>query len=49
MEKIKETIGEDNYNKVGDTKNNVKEKAKETYNSAKEKVSNWYQKFKEGN
>ena len=41
MEKIKETIGEDNYNKVGDTKNNVKEKAKETYNSAKEKVSNW--------
>ncbi len=49
MEKIKETIGEDNYNKVGDTKNNVKEKAQETYNSAKEKVSNWYQKFKEGN
>ncbi len=48
-EKIKETIGEDNYNKVGDTKNNVKEKAQETYNSAKEKVSNWYQKFKEGN
>ena len=48
-EKIKETIGEDNYNKVGDTKNNVKAKAKETYNSAKEKVSNWYQKFKEGN
>lgn len=48
-EKIKETIGEDNYNKVGDTKNNVKDKAKETYNSAKEKVSNWYQKFKEGN
>lgn len=49
MEKIKETIGEDNYNKVGDTKNTVKDKAKETYNSAKEKVSNWYQKFKEGN
>lgn len=49
MEKIKETIGEENYNKVGDTKNTVKEKAKETYDSAKEKVSNWYQKFKEGN
>ncbi len=49
LEVIKETIGEDNYNKGVDIKNSAKEKTKNTYSRAKESIKNWYEKFREDN
>lgn len=49
LETIKETIGEENYNKGVDIKNSAKEKTKNTYSRAKESIKNWYEKFREDN
>lgn len=49
LDTIKETIGEENYNKGVDIKNSAKEKTKNTYSRAKESIKNWYEKFKEDN
>lgn len=49
LETIKETIGEENYNKGVDIKNSAKEKTKNTYSKAKESIKNWYEKFREDN
>lgn len=49
LDTIKETIGEENYNKGVDIKNSAKEKTKNTYSRAKESIKNWYEKFREDN
>lgn len=46
-EKVKEMMGEDNYNKMVETKDKVKEKAKEKVDDWKNKTKEWYNGIKE--
>ena len=47
LDKVKETIGEEEYNKIKDTKDDIKEGGKSAYEKAKDKISNWYENISE--
>lgn len=46
LSEIKEAIGEENYEKIGQIKDNVLNTISNTYENGKEKVKNWYEDFK---
>lgn len=49
LNKIKDLIGEDNYNAVKEIKDNIKSRASEVGNNIKNKANEWYQEFKTRN
>lgn len=46
LSEIKEAIGEENYEKIGQIKDNVLNTISNTYENGKEKVKEWYEDFK---
>lgn len=47
LDKIKQSIGEENYNKLGEIKDNAKEKIKEGTDNAKEYIKEKYENWKD--
>ena len=47
LDKIKQSIGEENYNKIGEIKDNAKEKIKEGTNNAKEYIKEKYENWRD--
>ena len=47
LNKIKQSIGEENYNKIGEIKDNAKEKIKEGTNNAKEYIKEKYENWRD--
>ncbi len=46
LNKIKEVIGEDNYDNIKEIKDSIKSKTKEIGNNIKDKANEWYQEYK---
>ena len=46
LNKIKEVIGEDNYDNIKEIKDSIKSKTKEIGNNIKDKADEWYQEYK---
>lgn len=46
LDKIKEAIGENNYEKIGQIKDNVVNSVTDTYENGKEKIKEWYEDFR---
>ena len=46
LNKIKEVIGEDNYDDIKEIKDSIKSKTKEIGNNIKDKANEWYQEYK---
>ena len=49
LDKIKNYLGEENYNALGDIKDQVVGDLKDTTDNVKERVKSWYQEFKSSN
>ena len=47
LDKIKQSIGEENYNKIGEIKDNVKENIREGANNAKEYIKEKYENWRD--
>ena len=47
LDKIKEYIGEERYDKIGEIKDKAKDKLSETKDKAKEKIKDWYEDFRD--
>lgn len=46
LDKIKDAIGENNYEKIGQIKDNVVNSVTDTYENGKEKIKEWYEDFR---